>query len=206
MDSAEIDVGKCPEGKCTNGSGTSFECSEHEPYFCCAPSESIIIEVNCSSTFPIFDIVTACGCQLSPKPKTYIRGTVIASGSNEPVSETEIYVDGIYILSTTDDGKFNLSVDGKSERITVSVNVPFDSDYVSTAKTVYLEQDAKRIYYITITLVLRPNPIEFDSVEGTESAIMPPSGAILGNVIIPPNSIYDSDGNLYKVCSYYMKY
>ena len=192
----EIDVGKCHSGQCPV---YDHNMDSNDVKGCCGPIESFQLEMNCTDTVSIFHVVTKCGCQTCSITKTHIRGKVLSAANDYPIPDTEIIFDKGAVDVTDQNGTFEFTIANKLERITITTRTPIGSGFIDTTKTVYPGPIAGGVHMIAFRLLSRPDPIKFEARDGVNSLLISNGNTSLGSISIPPNAIYDEDGNVFNV-------
>ena len=104
------------------------------------------------------------------------------------------------LLDYTDEfGNFQLEFPFGTERVTLRIVDEFGETFQPKTHTVTFTTGQSGIVVETILLTELPVPVVIDTTEENVLDVASGEGDEIAAVILPPNSIYDADGNLFEV-------
>lgn len=192
-----VDVGTCGEAQCVNNRlHDNGSCAEYWPYHCCQPDQHEIIDIECEGFSYQMARLTSCVCG-ECRYVTTVSGRAYGrdNGIEIPLQVGEVRMHGEVVTHTNMGGFFRFEVPLGITRVVVMFSDPVFQRLFETTKIVQVKEGGET--YFTAILPLMPDPVPFDSTNGTEISIGegPHGLPAVGSLQISKDSLTDTNGN-----------
>ena len=114
----------------------------------------------------------------------------------------EIYRNNTLLRYTGEFGNFDLEFPYGTERVTLRIVDANGGQFQTKIHTITFATGQYGVTVDTIPLVELPTPVVIDSTQENTIDVTTSDGTDIGAVILPANSIYAADGNLFEVNVY----
>ncbi|CAB4042651.1 Hypothetical predicted protein [Paramuricea clavata] len=207
-------MGKCHKKKCiARGLKNINDCKDN---FCCQPTATKKIKIDCERYSFDMTRVTKCGCGKCLDRQTVVKGVARGGPENIPFKYGYIYHGDKYLTRTGRKGEFSFKVPGDLSRLVVTFKDKRGyNDFQELTKVIALVPG--RETYVEARMKLRPASITVNANEGFEIPLgnsrslgTQNSGQPVGNaesdkesvpavaVSLPPQSLIAEDGTVYN--------
>jgi len=192
-----IDVRTCGKSKCVNDQlHDNGSCADYWPHHCCQADRSEIVDIQCEGFSYKMSRLVSCVCA-ECRFVTTVSGRAYGrdNGAEIPLQMGEVRMGGHVVTRTNMGGFFRFEVPLGTTRVVVMFSDPVFQRLLDTTKIVQVTEGEETFF--TAILPLMPEPVPFDSTNGTEVSIGEgPNGlSAVGSLEIAKNSLTDSNGN-----------
>ncbi|XP_019647718.1 PREDICTED: cartilage intermediate layer protein 1-like [Branchiostoma belcheri] len=194
---ARYDIGTCSRQKCAGDLGGDDKSCLDNKKFCCSPVASATRTVQCSDYSLDVTVTTSCGCGECVELTKRVSGRAFGmqNGTEIPLDQGDIIMDGEIQGYTSQTGEFELNVPLTVDQVTVTFK-DFYKSLVTTTKVLPVEEGIEPYY--TVRMQVRPPAIPLNASEtNTISLGTLPGQPPVAEVDIPPNSFFTENGDPY---------
>eukprot|EP00058_Branchiostoma_floridae_P018789 XP_002604278.1 hypothetical protein BRAFLDRAFT_88567 [Branchiostoma floridae] len=193
----KYDIGACSRQKCAGDLGEDDKACLDTRKFCCVSVASETHTVQCSDYSLDVSVTTSCGCwecvQLTQKVSGRAFG--IKNGTEIPLDQGEVIMDGQIQGYTSQTGEFELNVPHTVDHVTITFK-DFYKKLVTTTKVLHVKEGIEPYY--TVRMQVRPPTSPLNASEtSTINLGTLPGQPPLAEVDIPPNSFFTESGDPY---------
>ena len=190
-----IDVGTCGQAKCINNNlQDNGSCTDFWPHHCCEAGHTELINIQCNGFSYKMPRLLTCVCT-ECRYVTTLSGRAFGrqNGTEVPLKLGEVLFRGKRVARTNMAGFFRFEVPLGIERVVVMFSDPVFKTLLDVTKIVQVKEGAETVF--AAIMPLSPNPVPFDSTNGTEMSFGEATGlSAVGSLKIPKNSLVDSEG------------
>ncbi|XP_072018875.1 cartilage intermediate layer protein 1-like [Amphiura filiformis] len=193
---AAYNVGTCDNAVCTGTKAQQTLCKDpDEETHCCQAIQTQTVNVICQGyTLPMSKIL-ACGCGVCVINPTQVGGVVVSAGTGEPLDFIFVYYDDEVVASTDEKGWFSFEIPLQVNRVSLSFSDEIKNRVSGT--TVIIEIQSHSVTYNIIKMKPRPPEVTVQPTQENCLTVLGTDTDPLAEVVIPPNSIYDANGQRY---------
>ena len=193
-----VDVGECEPVACLRNDST-FNSSCKDPSFCCGPSDTINVLVDCGGIMS-FNIskVTRCSCSSCKEAVSIIQGIVVGGPEEEPMRYGDVIYDGKIVVYTDGQGRFSFTIPEKVKRAIVTFKDFYYKKFEERNKVFVLDEGSGTAFH-KIKLKLLPKPVAFNASEPLDIPLgSNPNSDSFADLELPEQSFLTEDGSVFK--------
>ncbi|KAL4224567.1 hypothetical protein ACF0H5_015268 [Mactra antiquata] len=191
-----VDLGQCQRQKCvSNDFHNNYTCGPSESTYCCDEGANELVQIYCKGFSYTMKRVMSCQCQ-NCIMKTVISGQAFGkmeNGTKVPFAYGYLYVNGKQAAVTNEQGYFRFEIPVDQNKAIVHFVDETFKRFLPSTKVIASQPDTS--ISVTISLPLKPNPVDFDSKHGISVNL---GGSkehpVAGGLTIPENAIFTKDG------------
>ena len=192
-----VDVGECESAACVRND-SSFNSSCQDPSFCCGPSDTVNVLVDCNGimSFNLTKVIY-CSCGSCTKKVTIIQGIVVGGPQEEPMKYGDVIYDGKIVAYTDGKGRFSFEIPGKVHRIAVTFKDVLYEEFEERTKIFLINEGSSDFHKITLKQV--PTPISFNASEPVDIPLRgDPNIESFADLELPEESFLTEDGSVFQ--------